>query len=70
MDGNTTRSKAGLCTVTRITLAIPTSCDGGFGSKEGINIVETIINNIKYADDTVLLADMEEKLQNLVVDTD
>ena len=33
---------------------------------EGINIGGTNINNIRYADDTVLIADTEEKLQGLV----
>ena len=33
---------------------------------EGINIGGRCINNIRYADDTVLIADNEQDLQNLV----
>ena len=33
---------------------------------EGIRLNEYNINNIRYADDTVLVADSEEKLQNLL----
>ena len=32
----------------------------------GINISGNIVNNLRYADDTVLIADNEQDLQNIV----
>ena len=66
MDGNTARSKLGLYTVTRHFLAVLTSCDDELGTREGINIGGTNINNIKYVVDAVLLVDTEENLQNMM----
>ena len=37
---------------------------------EGIKITEKNINSIRYADDMVLIADSEEKLQDLVSNLD
>ena len=37
---------------------------------EGIRIGGTNINNIRFTNDTVLIADTEEKLQRRVSDTD
>ena len=37
-----------------------------FGTNKGINIGGTTINNLRYADDTVLLAETEEDLQEIL----
>ena len=36
------------------------------GDSKGVTIGGTQINNLRYADDTVLLADSEENLQNMM----
>lgn len=36
------------------------------GMEEGININDRVINNLRYADDTVFLADSVEDLQALI----
>ena len=35
--------------------------------QEGINIARRNINNLRYADDTTLVAESEEELKNLLV---
>ena len=34
--------------------------------KEGFRVVGTVINNLRYADDTVIIAETEEELQELI----
>ena len=36
-------------------------------AQAGIKIAERNINNLRYADDTILMADSEEKLQSLLM---
>ena len=37
------------------------------GAEAGINIAERNINNLRYADDTTLMAESEEKLKSLLM---
>ena len=37
------------------------------GAQVGINTVGRSINNLRYADDTTLMAESEEKLKNLLM---
>ena len=37
-------------------------------AQAGINIVERNISNLRYADDTALMADREEELKSLLMD--
>ena len=34
---------------------------------EGVRVGENNIKNLRYADDTVLIADLEEKLKNILI---
>ena len=60
--------KAVYCHPGYLTCMLSTSWDAGLGEAQaGIKIAGRNINNLRYADDTTLLADSKEELQSLLI---
>ena len=58
--------KAIYCHTAYLTSSQSTSCKID-GAQDGIKIARRNINNLRYADDTTLMAESEEELKNLLI---
>ena len=59
--------KAEYCHPAYLTSMQNTLCEKGWMTQDGIKIAKRNINNLRYADDTVLMAENEEELQSLLI---
>ena len=59
--------KAEYCHPAYLTSMQNTLCEKGWMTQDGIKIAKRNINNLRYADDTTLMADSEEELKSLLM---
>ena len=65
MDEHQTRSTTGLCSISTLVRIVHRMIMREIEDMEGFRIGGKVVNNIRYADDTVILAESEQ-LQQLI----